>query len=33
MLPEVLSIETPAEDVCLYWFDGPRPHVTSVAAI
>lgn len=33
MLPEVLSIETPAEDVCLYWFDGPRPYVTSVAAI
>ena len=32
-IPGLLAIETPAEDTCVYWFDGPQPYHTSVAAI
>lgn len=30
---DLLSVEQPAEDVCIFWFAGPKPYVTSVAAI
>lgn len=29
----LLSVQRPAPDCCLFWFDGPKPYVTSVAAI
>lgn len=33
MFSDLISIEQPSDDVCLFWFSAPEPYVTSVAAV